>query len=275
MEPIVSKIIQDGEDGSIILQPLYHKFKKRVDYQMNHKIHPLGEMLEIILDGMDRRFEKMDKKLDGISKSIENLRVNGFEVKGCSLHKDIRYFHTTASKHEMKLWNLDMRLDKLEAGINERHFIIIDEVGELNPSEAFDKDDKKLKEACQRYMSQIARLGAGLGFRQILATQYPTGDVIPRQCKQNSDAKLCFRVQNGTASRVVLDENGAEQLPEIKGRAIFQSADKRITVQTPLITSEIVQKTITPHLVKKEEKSDENKTIKPTPRVDSVVIEET
>lgn len=91
-------------------------------------------------------------------------------------------------------------------------------------------------------MSQIARLGAGVGFYQILATQYPTGDVIPRQCKQNSDGKLCFRVQSGTASRVVLDSDGAESLPKIKGRAIYQTADKRTIVQTPLITPEIIQK---------------------------------
>lgn len=135
------------------------------------------------------------------------------------------------------------------AGIPERHFIIIDEVGELNPAEAVGKEDKATKEQCQTYMSQIARLGAGLGFRLILATQYPTGDVIPRQCKQNSDAKLCFRVQSGTASRVVLDGEGAEKLPEIKGRAIYQMADKRVIVQTPLITPEIIQETITPHII--------------------------
>ncbi|MGG1679875.1 FtsK/SpoIIIE domain-containing protein [Neobacillus sp. NRS-1170] len=125
-----------------------------------------------------------------------------------------------------------------DAGIKTRHFIVVDEVGELNPEEAVGKEDWKLKEECQMYMSKIARLGAGLGFRQILATQYPTGDVIPRQCKQNSDAKICFRVQNGTASRVVLDSDGAEQLPQIKGRAIFQTADKRTIIQTPVITSE-------------------------------------
>ncbi|MFE4073418.1 FtsK/SpoIIIE domain-containing protein [Peribacillus sp. YIM B13477] len=148
---------------------------------------------------------------------------------------------------------VQQRLKKLgkkkvqDAGIKERHFIIIDEVGELNPEEAIGKEDKKLKEACQLYMSKIARLGAGLGFRQILATQYPTGDVIPRQCKQNSDAKICFRVQNGTASRVVLDSDGAELLPQVKGRAIFQTADKRTIIQTPLLTSEAIAKVIEQH----------------------------
>ncbi|MEH7416052.1 FtsK/SpoIIIE domain-containing protein [Neobacillus drentensis] len=140
-----------------------------------------------------------------------------------------------------------------DAGINERHFIIIDEVGELNPDEAVSKEEKVLKRECQKYMSQISRLGAGLGFRLILATQYGTGDIIPRQCKQNSDAKLCFRVQSGVASRVVLDTDGAEALPKIKGRAIYQMADERTIVQTPLITPEDIEKTITPYIVQKRE----------------------
>lgn len=162
-----------------------------------------------------------------------------------------------------------------EAGIKDRYFVIIDEVGELNPSEAVGKADKNLKEECQKLMSQIARLGAGLGFRQILATQYPTGDVIPRQCKQNSDAKIAFRVQSAVASRVVLDEIGAEDLPEIVGRAIYQTASKREILQTPLITSEEIQKTIAPYIVTKEVISleKEKETVKPSPGVDTVSFE--
>lgn len=138
-----------------------------------------------------------------------------------------------------------------EAGIKERYFVIIDEVGELNPAEAITREEKQLKLQCQTLMSQIARLGAGLGFRQILATQYGTGDIIPRQCKQNSDAKLSFRVQSAVASRVVLDSEGAEQLPQIRGRAIYQTADKRETLQTPIITNAIIQQTIEPYIVDK------------------------
>lgn len=165
-----------------------------------------------------------------------------------------------------------------EAGIKERYFVIIDEVGELNPSEAVGAADKKLKEECQKLMSQISRLGRGLGFRQILATQYPTGDVIPRQCKQNSDAKLSFRVQSSVASRVVLDEAGAELLPQIKGRAIYQTADKKEILQTPLITSEIVQKVISPYIVEKNEKKEdiilEKAEIEQPRGIDSIIIEE-
>lgn len=158
-----------------------------------------------------------------------------------------------------------------DAGIKERHFIIIDEVGELNPEEEVDKELKEIKKECQKYMSQIARLGAGLSYRQILATQYPTGDVIPRACKQNSDAKLCFRVQSSTASRVVLDGEGAEKLPEIKGRAIYQTADKKVIVQTPLITPDDIQSIIKPH--KREVKAIE--AAKQPPRSNPIIIEKT
>jgi DNA segregation ATPase FtsK/SpoIIIE, S-DNA-T family len=139
-----------------------------------------------------------------------------------------------------------------------RHFVIVDEVGELNPDEAVTKEERALKERCQTYMSQIARLGAGLGYRQVLATQYPTGDVIPRACKQNSDAKLCFRVQTATASRVVLDETGAETLPEIRGRAIYQTADKRQIVQTPLIDTQTIRQVVQPHIVIKPRKEQDD-----------------
>lgn len=160
----------------------------------------------------------------------------------------------------------------LQANIKERYFVIIDEVGELNASEAVTRSEKLLKQECQTIMSQIARLGAGLGFRLVVATQYPVGDVIPRQVKQNADAKLCFRVQSAVASRVVLDAEGAETLPMVKGRAIYQTADKRDILQTPLITSDIIHDTIQPHIVEKGERVEEAAVIER--REHSVTFEE-
>ncbi|WP_245890106.1 hypothetical protein [Rummeliibacillus pycnus] len=165
-----------------------------------------------------------------------------------------------------------------QAGIKERYFIIVDEVGELNPSEAVTSDEKKLKQECQRIMLQISRIGAGLGFRLIVASQYPTGDVIPRQVKQNSDAKLSFRFQSQIASRVVLDEAGAELLPQIRGRAIYQAADKREIFQTPMITSNNIEETIKPHIrvIEQEEVHDaiEIETVISKARIDTVTFEE-
>lgn len=159
-----------------------------------------------------------------------------------------------------------------QANIKERYFVVIDEVGELNAAEAVTRDEKKLRLECQTIMSQIGRLGAGLGFRLVVATQYPVGDVIPRQVKQNADAKLCFRVQSGVASRVVLDAEGAEALPMIKGRAIYQTADKREILQTPLITTDIIHDTIQPHIITKGERVEETVIIER--RTDTVTFEE-
>jgi DNA segregation ATPase FtsK/SpoIIIE, S-DNA-T family len=161
-----------------------------------------------------------------------------------------------------------------QAGIKDRYFVIVDETGELNPSEAVTKEERAMKEQCHKYMSQISRLGASLGFRQILATQYPTGDVIPRQCKQNSDTKICFRVQNSTASRVVLDNEGAEKLPQVRGRAIYQTADNSIIVQTPVIAAADIHNAVKVNIAAKKEK-DVYEEPKPEGREHIVTFKET
>ena len=162
-----------------------------------------------------------------------------------------------------------------QAGIKERYFVIIDEVGELNASESVTREEKLLKQECQTIMSQIARLGAGLGFRLVIASQYLVNDVLPRQVKQNADARLCFRVQNNTASRVILDESGAEFLPQIRGRAIYQTAEGSVIIQTPLITPDIIHETLQPHTIEKPSKGEriEEAAIEPR-RTDTVTFEE-
>lgn len=100
---------------------------------------------------------------------------------------------------------------------DKRTFIIVDEAAEL--------DNK-----CQEKLSRISRIGGALGYRLIFATQYPTADTLPRQIKQNSDAKISFRLPTKIASRVAIDENGAEEL-YCPGRAIYRTHE-RVEIQT-------------------------------------------
>src|SRR5699024_10109778 len=79
-----------------------------------------------------------------------------------------------------------------------RTFILVDEAAEL--------DDR-----CQKKLSKVARIGGALGYRLMFATQYPTADTLPRQIKQNSDAKISFRLPTQVASRVAIDENGRSE----------------------------------------------------------------
>lgn len=108
----------------------------------------------------------------------------------------------------------------VNSSIDRRRFIIVDEGAELDAK-------------CQDKLSEVARIGGALGYRLIYATQYPTADTLPRQIKQNSDAKISFRLPTKVASRVAVDENGAEDLA-YPGRAIYRTHDRKI-IQVPFV----------------------------------------
>lgn len=117
-----------------------------------------------------------------------------------------------------------------EANEQRRIFIITDEAAELADSRI-----------CRDALSEICRLGGALGYRNIFATQYPTGDTLPRQVKQNSDARISFRLPTEIASRVAIDEGGAEKLAN-PGRAIYRTHERHV-IQVPYVRdSEILSK---------------------------------
>lgn len=177
---------------------------------------------------------------------------------------------------EMKIRQRDYLVkgyeDITESGTKSRDFIIVDEAAEL--SSAGTHIDKVKKQECENILSEIARIGGGLGYRLVYATQYPTGDVLPRQIKQNAPAKLCYLLGSEIASKVVLDESGAESLPLIKGRGIYMT-DRKYIVQSPYITNEFIQEVITPHITIKprQEGGSYEKPTGGTNRTDTLVIE--
>ncbi|MGS2745995.1 FtsK/SpoIIIE domain-containing protein [Bacillus zanthoxyli] len=140
----------------------------------------------------------------------------------------------------------------VETNMKERYFIIVDEGAELCPDKSMKKEQQKLLGACQQMLSYIARIGGALGFRLIFCTQYPTGDTLPRQVKQNSDAKLGFRLPTQTASGVVIDESGLESIKSIPGRAIFKT-DRLTEIQVPYISNEIMWNHLKQYEVEKHE----------------------
>ncbi|CAN7362627.1 FtsK/SpoIIIE domain-containing protein [Paenibacillus sp. LjRoot56] len=186
---------------------------------------------------------------------------------------ELRKIHTDMVKRQ-KYFLAKGYEDIKEARMKQRDFIIIDEAAELASQGEPDNAVKKLKVECEHIIAEIARIGGGLGFFLTLCTQYPTADTLPRQVKQNCDAKLCFKLQTDTASRVVLDEGGAEDLPFIKGRGIYQT-DRKHIVQTPFIQNDFIDKTIKPHIIIKARKEvqDAEQTTR-TDRDDSLVIED-
>lgn len=136
--------------------------------------------------------------------------------------------------------------DVKEAGVKKRHFIIIDEAADLAEYRT-----------AMDIITDIARRGRSAGYYLIFCTQYPTAQVIPSQTKRNIIARLCYVVDTETASRVVLDEGGADQLPDIPGRGIYKNSIKRFVVQSPFITNEVIQQRIKPHIISKGERVEE------------------
>lgn len=134
-----------------------------------------------------------------------------------------------------------------QAGIKERHFVIIDESAELASEGEVDKEIKKLKIECENLIKDIARRGRASGIRLLYCTQYPTAETVSSQVKRNLITRICLPVDTATASGVVLDEGGAEKLPLIQGRAIYKR-NRTKTMQSYFIDEDLISQTVTPHI---------------------------
>lgn len=126
----------------------------------------------------------------------------------------------------------------VDTKIKKRKFIIVDEGAQLAPGQFMKPLEKAILLECQAKLSRIAAVGGALGYRLIFATQYPTADTMPRQIKQNADAKISFRLPSGYASGVAIDDYGAEELPsDVKGRALFKTHELK-ELQVPYLSHE-------------------------------------
>src|SRR5690625_497930 len=143
-------------------------------------------------------------------------------------------------RYDMSKYAKNGYSNAFEANQERRVFIITDEAAELADSPR-----------CLSALSEISRIGGALGYRNIFATQYPTADTLPRQVKQNTDARVSFRLPTEVASRVALDESGAEELVGA-GRAIYRTHERHI-IQVPYVSDNEILKRLTDHISEKED----------------------
>lgn len=156
--------------------------------------------------------------------------------------------------------------DIKEAGDLTRYFVVVDEAADLSHYPE-----------CQDIIVDIGRRGRAAGFRLLYTTQYPTNAALPSQLRQNIGARVCFRLQTEAGSRAVLDEAGAEELPDIKGRAIYQTSNKT-TLQTVYIDNKQIDNIIRPHInirAREEEKHAKVSDERAENRVYTLQLEET
>ena len=188
------------------------------------------------------RFKKLSQVIS-ISRDEDESLSNLKNLRNDIL-KRMKYFESKGYEDIQEAWAAGERF--------KRNVIIIDEASVLAPRSKSDQ----VRNECRNILEFIGQVTAGLGYNLIMCSQYPTGDILPRQVKQNSDARISFRLPTSTASNVILDESGAEDLPfRQAGRAIYKTDEKRL-IQVPYMSNEIIDELIGPL---REEKSYGNK----------------
>lgn len=168
------------------------------------------------------RYEKL--------KQVKGVAADPFEAAEMlqGIHEMMQRDYVFFRKHNIS--------NIVETDIPTRRFVIVDEGAQLAPEKWMKKEMKDMLGMCQYYLGEITRIGGSLGYREIFCTQYPTSDVLVRSIKQNSDAKISFRLPSGYASGVAIDDYGAEELPsDVKGRALFKTHELK-ELQVPYIS---------------------------------------
>ncbi|MBT4762920.1 MAG: hypothetical protein HOO06_14595 [Bdellovibrionaceae bacterium] len=113
----------------------------------------------------------------------------------------------------------------------DRHVVVVDEAFDLFMAGPY-ADASSVKNSRQ-YASKIAAQGRAVGVHIVIATQRPDRFAVDPQTKANLTGKLCFRVPNIATSMTVMDSRRALDLPNIKGRAVWQNSSESFEVQTP------------------------------------------
>lgn len=111
--------------------------------------------------------------------------------------------------------------------------IVVDEFADLIASQG---------KAVEGLVSRLAQKARAAGMHMVLATQRPSVDVITGTIKANFPTRIAFRVAQRVDSRVVLDEQGAEQLTGRGDMLVkMNGADALVRVQCPMITEDEIE----------------------------------
>lgn len=125
-----------------------------------------------------------------------------------------------------------------------RIIVMIDEGGELSPAYAYGKKDKEIRTMCLSYLSSLARVGRESRVSIVYSTQRPSNETLPTPIRGQMDATMGYRTQNELDSNILLRNENAASIPNIKGRMRYQTPDNEIEIQTGYIPDDVLQKWI-------------------------------
>jgi FtsK/SpoIIIE family len=115
-------------------------------------------------------------------------------------------------------------------------FLIIDEYARFS-------ENKEI----QKKIQELVETAGFVNIHVIISTQRPDArTVLPPRIKSNLLARICFTTTDKNNSIVILDQEGAEKLGKIQGRAIYLDSDTNI-IQVPKLTTQQCEELLQPY----------------------------
>lgn len=96
--------------------------------------------------------------------------------------------------------------------------VVVDEFADLSDQFGSNRSER---DEFYRNIRRIAQLGRNKGMHLILCTQRPSADLVPTDIRTLMNGRVALRVNDATASRMILEEMGAEDL-QMHGDLLFK-----------------------------------------------------
>lgn len=120
----------------------------------------------------------------------------------------------------------------------------VDEASVLYKKKSGDRHEAGTINLARELTDEITKLGRAAGIHLIAATQKVTTKTIETDVQENIGGRICFRVGTLQGSNTVLGNKMAYELPNIKGRAVWNFGNDFIEVQTPFLSEDTIEKEI-------------------------------
>ncbi len=188
--------------NAIITSILYKKHPAEVKFVMvDPKMVEFSMYAPIEKHFLAKIPDAEDAIITDVNKVVETL-------KSLCVEMDDRYMLLKdANVRQLKEYNekfINRRLNPLKGHRFMPYIVvIIDEFADLI---------MQVGKEVEQPIARIAQKARAVGIHMILATQRPSANIITGVIRANFPARFAFKVSTGLESRVILDQNGAEQL---------------------------------------------------------------